>query len=113
MEWWILLFLLPHDNNTISFRCFVLNSGREICTSLVDCTLGEVLAGKAVDPELSDNADKLVPKWCWKVVLKIIGETNWLFVKEARESRQSRILQDGCLSQSKCRQRGRHKVSAW
>ena len=39
--------------------------------------------------QLLSEVGKLVTELCWQVMLKVVGETNWLFVKEARESRQS------------------------
>ena len=59
---WIPLIMLPHDNNTISFRCFVLDRGREVCTSLVDGALAEVLTWEAMNPELLGEVFELVAK---------------------------------------------------
>ena len=74
----ILLGMLPHNDNTISFRCFVLDYSGKICASFVDGALTEVLTWKAVNPELFGEGGKLVAKWCREIVLEVIGETNWL-----------------------------------
>ena len=55
------------------------------------------MAWKTVAPELFDDTGQLVAEWCRKIVLEVIGETNWLLTKDACERRQGSILRIVCF----------------
>ena len=105
--------MLPHNDNTISFRCFVLDYSRQICASFVDGTLTEVLTWKAMKPELFNKRQELISKWCRHIMLEIVRETNWCSAQKGSDRSQVGVLENCRLSKSKCRQRRRHKVSSW
>ena len=73
-----------------------------MCTSLVDGALAKVLTWEAMGPKLLDGRGKLVAKWCWKIVLKVVGETRWPLTEEVCEGRQGRVPKNHWLSKSKC-----------